>query len=151
MLAEDKAGLIAILQKTPEFKPIEITVAEELIDNYLTHGISSGYYIQIAEDDGQVAGYVCFGETPCTTGTWDIYWIAVDREKRRRSIGKTLSEAAEQAIKEANGRLIIIETSSIPMYENTRKFYLGRGYEVVAQIRDFYAIGDDKLILQKKL
>jgi ribosomal protein S18 acetylase RimI-like enzyme len=151
MLTDDKAGLLSILKNTPEFKPIELEVAEELIDNYLAHGISSGYHIQIAEDDGNVVGYVCFGETPCTVGTWDIYWIAVDKEKRGKSIGKTLSEVAEDAIKQADGRLIIIETSSIALYENTRKFYLARGYEEVARIPNFYAIGDDKIILQKKL
>ena len=96
-------------------------------------------------------GYVCYGETPMTIDTWDIYWIAVDRTKRRKNIGKALAEAAEGAIKQAHGRLIVIETSSLPSYENTRKFYLGRGYEVVAQIPDFYAPGDDKVILQKKL
>jgi ribosomal protein S18 acetylase RimI-like enzyme len=151
MSAEDKQTLLPILKNTPEFKPIEVTVAEELIDNYLTHGTSSGYHIQIAEDEGKVVGYVCFGETPCTVGTWDIYWIAVDQEKRGRSIGKTLSEVAENTIKQANGRLIIIETSSVPLYENTRKFYLARGYEIVARIPDFYMPGDDKLIMQKKL
>jgi ribosomal protein S18 acetylase RimI-like enzyme len=68
-----------------------------------------------------------------------------------RQIGKTLSEVAEKAIKQAGGRLIIIETSSTPLYENTQKFYFARGYEVVARIPDFYIPGDDKLILQKKL
>jgi ribosomal protein S18 acetylase RimI-like enzyme len=151
MSAQDKASLLPILASTPEFKPIEVEVAEEVIDSYLAHGVESGYYIQVAEDDGQVLGYVCFGETPCTVGTWDIYWIAVDKAKRGQKIGKTLSDVAEKAIREAGGRLIIIETSSVPLYENTRKFYLARDYEVIARIPDFYSVGDDKIILQKKL
>ncbi len=151
MSAQDKASLLPILKSTPEFKPIEVEVAEEVIDSYLAHGTESGYHIQVAEDEGNVLGYVCFGETPCTVGTWDIYWIAVDKDRRGRSIGKTLSEVAEKAIKEAGGRLIIIETSSVPLYENTRKFYLTRGFEIIARIPDFYSLGDDKIILQKKL
>jgi ribosomal protein S18 acetylase RimI-like enzyme len=151
MSAPDKASLLKILASTPEFKPIEVEVAEEVIDSYLAQGTESGYNIQVAEDEGQVLGYVCFGETPCTTGTFDIYWIAVDKTKRGHSIGKTLSSVAEKTIKEAGGRLIIIETSSVPLYENTRKFYLARGYEVIARIPDFYSVGDDKIILQKKL
>jgi len=151
MSAADKRALMPILKNTPEFKPFEVAVAEELIDYYLADGVKSGYNILIAEDDGQVAGYVCYGETPCTVGTWDIYWIDVSREKRGRGIGKMLSEAAETAIKKARGRLAFIETSSTPLYENTRKFYLGRGYEIVARIPDFYMPGDDKLILQKRL
>jgi ribosomal protein S18 acetylase RimI-like enzyme len=151
MSAQDKASLIPILKSTPEFKPIEVDVAEEVIDSYLNHGTESGYHIEVAEDEGKVLGYVCFGETPCTVGTFDIYWIAVDKERRGRSVGKTLSDVAEKAIKEAGGRLIIIETSSVPLYENTMKFYLARGYEVIARIPDFYMVGDDKIILQKKL
>ncbi|MHB8105033.1 MAG: GNAT family N-acetyltransferase [Dehalococcoidales bacterium] len=151
MLAKDKQGLMAILNNTPEFKPFEVTVAEELIDYYLAEGTQSGYNIQIAEDEGQVAGYICYGETPCTVGTWDIYWIAVDGTKRGKGIGKALSETAEKAMKQANGRLVFIETSSTPLYENTRHFYIARGYEMVACIPDFYMPGDDKIILQKKL
>jgi ribosomal protein S18 acetylase RimI-like enzyme len=151
MSAQDKASLLPILKSTPEFKPIEVDVAEEVIDSYLHHGTESGYNIEVAEDEGKVLGYVCFGETPCTVGTFDIYWIAVDKERRGRSVGKTLSDVAEKAIKEAGGRLIIIETSSVPLYENTMKFYLARGYEVIARIPDFYMVGDDKIILQKKL
>jgi ribosomal protein S18 acetylase RimI-like enzyme len=151
MLAQDKRALMTILKNTPEFNPSELVVAEELIDNYLAVGTKSGYHIQIAEDEGQIVGYVCYGETPMTIGTWDIYWIAVDRTKRGKGIGKALAEAAERAMKQAQGRLVFIETSSTPSYENTRRFYLGRGYVVIACIPDFYSPGDDKLILQKKL
>lgn len=151
MSAADKPALMRILKNTPEFKPFEITVAEELVDYYLSDGTKSGYNIFIADDDREVAGYVCFGETPCTIGTWDIYWIAVSQDKRGKGIGKLLDTAAETAIRQAAGRLAFIETSSTPLYENTRRFYEGRGYETIARIPDFYMPGDDKLILQKKL
>jgi ribosomal protein S18 acetylase RimI-like enzyme len=151
MSVADKPALMQILKNTPEFKPFEVTVAEELVDYYLSDGLKSGYNILIADDDGEVAGYVCFGETPCTIGTWDIYWIAVSQGKRGKGIGKMLDTAAETAIRKAHGRLVFIETSSTPLYENTRRFYQGRGYETIARIPDFYMPGDDKLILQKKL
>ncbi len=151
MVAGDKPALMQILRNTPEFKPFEVAVAEEVIDAYLNDPEGTGYFTLVAEDGGEIAGYICYGETPCTVGTWDIYWIAVDRSKRRRGIGKILSDTAEAAIKKAGGRLAIIETSSTPLYENTRNFYLRRGYETVARIPDFYTPGDDKLILRKRL
>jgi ribosomal protein S18 acetylase RimI-like enzyme len=151
MSAADKAPLMRILKNTPEFKPFEVDVAEELIDIYLNEGVKAGYDVRIADDDGEVAGYVCFGETPCTVGSWDIYWIAVDQSRRGKGIGKLLDTVTENAIREAHGRLAFIETSSTPLYENTRRFYQGRGYETIARIPDFYMPGDDKLILQKKL
>jgi D-alanine-D-alanine ligase len=151
MVAGDKPALMRILRNTPEFKPFEVVVAEEVIDAYLNDPEGTGYFTLVAEDGGEIAGYICYGETPCTVGTWDIYWVAVAREKRGRGIGKALSETAEAAIRQAGGRLAIIETSSTPLYENTRSFYLARGYETVARIPDFYTPGDDKLILLKKL
>lgn len=151
MKPEDKATVMKILQATPEFTPGEVIVAEELIDYYLTDLVGSGYLIEVAEVDSKVAGYICWGLTPLTEGTWDIYWIATDRKKQGQGIGTALLASAEAKIKQAGGRLAFIETSSKPGYEKTKGFYHARGYELVCQIPDFYAPGDDKLILQKRL
>jgi len=128
-----------------------VAVAEELIDSYLEYPSNSGYHILVAEVDSTVTGYICYGSTPLTEGTWDLYWMAVSREKQGRGIGSALMKSAEKEIVRAKGRLAIIETSSTPAYEKTRHFHLSQGYEIVARIPDFYAPGDDKLILQKRL
>ena len=151
MSAGDKPALMQILWHTPEFKPYEVVVAEEVIDGYLQDPKGTGYFALVADCDSQVAGYVCYGQTPCTVGTWDIYWIAVDGNKRGQGIGGVLTKAAEDDIKKARGRLIIIETSSQQLYENTRRFYLGQKYELVARIPDFYSPGDDLIMMQKRL
>jgi len=140
-----------ILRSTPEFKPAEVVVAEEVIDSYLRDPRGSGYYALVAELDSAIAGYICYGPAPLTEGTWDIYWMAVSAEKQGRGIGGALMAHAEDNIREAQGRLIVIETSSQPEYEKTRRFHLSHGYEVIGRISDFYAPGDDKLILQKRL
>jgi len=57
---------------------------------------------------------------------------------------------AENRIKEAGGRLILIETSSRPEYEGTVDFYRFQGYQVISWIPDFYAFGDDKLTFEKR-
>jgi predicted N-acetyltransferase YhbS len=128
-----------------------VVVAEELIDCYLEDPSSSGYHILVAEVDSNVTGYICYGPAPLTEGTWDVYWVAVTREKQGQGIGNALMKSAEKDIVRAKGRLAIIETSSTPAYEKTRGFHLSQGYEIVARIPDFYAPGDDKLILQKRL
>jgi ribosomal protein S18 acetylase RimI-like enzyme len=151
MSHEDKPHVTKILRGTPEFKPFEVVVAEEIIDSYLQYQSSSGYHILVAEVDSTVTGYICYGPTPLTEGTWDIYWMAIAREKQRRGIGSALMKSAEKEIVRAKGRLVIIETSSTPLYEKTRHFHLSQGYEVICRIPDFYAPGDDKLVLQKRL
>jgi predicted N-acetyltransferase YhbS len=151
MSHEDKPLITKILRATPEFKPFEVAVAEELIDCYLDDPSGSGYHVLVAEVDSIVTGYICYGPTPLTKGTWDIYWMAVAQERQGQGIGSALTKAAEKEITRAKGRLAIIETSSTPAYEKTRHFHLRQGYKVICRIPDFYAPGDDKLILQKRL
>jgi len=123
----------------------------ELLDAYLEDPANSGYSVLVAEADSSVVGYICFGPTPLTTGTWDVYWIAVARLKRGGGIGKALLASAEARMKETQARLILIETSSKPNYESTRRFYLSQAYELISRIPDFYEPGDDKLTFQKRL
>lgn len=149
MTAADKPAIMHILRHTPEFKPFEVTVAEEVIDASLKDPKGSGYHILVAEGNPGISGYICYGPTPCTEGTWDFYWEAVSRDQRGKGIGTALSRAAEAAVRKARGRMILIETSSTPIYEKTRRFHEGRGYEVVARIPDYYAPGDDKVVMMK--
>ena len=151
MSAADRPAVMQILRHTPEFKPYEVAVAEEVIDGYLQDPQGTGYHALVADEDSRVIGYICYGQTPCTVGTWDIYWIAVSGDARGKGTGGALTKAAEEDIRREQGRLILIETSSQPVYENTRRFYLGQKYEPVARIPDFYSPGDDLLIMQKRL
>jgi ribosomal protein S18 acetylase RimI-like enzyme len=151
MTSRDKPAIMQFLHDTPEFKPAEVVVAEELIDCYLDDSSGSGYYVLVAEVNSSVVGYICYGLTPLTEGTWDIYWIAVASKEQSQGIGSTLLASAESKIKEAHGRMALIETSSKPEYEKTRLFYQSRGYQVVSRIADFYEPGDDKLTFQKRL
>jgi ribosomal protein S18 acetylase RimI-like enzyme len=151
MISEDKLAIMRILRSTPEFKPAEVVIAEEVIDSYLDDPSGSGYYVLVAEIGPSVVGYVCYGPTPLTEGTWDMYWLAVAPKEQGRGIGKALSAIAEGNIREAQGRIVLIETSSTPEYERTRGFHHSQGYEVACRIGDFYAPGDDKLVFQKRL
>ena len=151
MTGKDKPAIIEMLRNIPEFMPAEVDVAEEVLDSYLHDPIGSGYQVFVAEVGSSIAGYICYGPTPLTEGTWDIYWLAVTPKQQSRGIGKALLGFAEDNIKEAKGRLALIETSSKPEYEATRLFYQAQGYEMACRIVDFYAPGDDKLVFQKRL
>jgi GNAT superfamily N-acetyltransferase len=151
MTRDDKPKVMRLLRALSEFEPPEIAVAEEVIDSHLDNPSGSGYHIQVAELDSAVAGYICYGPAPLTEGTWDLYWLAVSAKEQGKGIGSALMGFAEDEIRKAEGRLIIIETSSKPGYQKTRRFYLDQGYETVGRIPEFYAPGDDKLILRKQL
>jgi GNAT superfamily N-acetyltransferase len=151
MSHKDKPAVIQMLRSIPGFKPAEVDVAEEVIDSYLSDSTRSSYHIFVAEASSSIVGYVCYGPTPLTESTWDIYWLAVAPDKQKQGTGKALLNFAEGNIKETKGRLSIIETSSTPGYKATRHFYQTQGYEMACRIADFYAPGDDKLVFQKRL
>ena len=151
MITQDKSAIMDMLQNMPEFKPPEVVVAEEVLDDYLRDSIRSGYHVFAAEIDSLAVGYICYGPTPLTEGTWDIYWLAVAPNQQSQGIGKSLLSFAEANIKETGGRIAVIETSSRPEYEATARFYRTQGYELTCRIADFYAPGDDKLIYLKRL
>ena len=151
MSASDRTVLLKILKNTPEFKPSEISVAEEVLECCMRDNEKSGYFTLVVEDNKEVVGFVCYGPTPLTEGTWDIYWEAVSRKRRGQGIGGTLLKAAEREIRKSKGRLALVETSSTPAYEKTRQFYSRHGYDEIARVPDFYEPGDDKLILKKRL
>jgi len=151
MTRQDRAPVLRIVHNIKEFTPSEMAVAEEVIDDYLEDPLCSGYNISLAIVDRQIVGYICFGPAPMTNGTWDIYWMAVDPKWQSRGIGHTLMTHAEHLIRHSKGRLIIIETSSKPEYEKTRRFHVSHGYEISCKIEGFYAPDDDKLVLMKRL
>ena len=149
VVAGDRPEIIRILEGTQAFTPGDVQVAIELIDCYLEGSISSGYHLWLAELDGQITGYICYGPTPLTTGTWDVYWIATDPGLKGRGIGTALLNFTEQDIRQADGRMILIETASNPLYLEARRFYLARGYIIVSSIPDFYSPGDNRITFRK--
>ena len=148
---DDRAPLFDILDSVPEFSHDDVTVAREVIDSCLHDPSRSGYHVLVAEVDAGVVDYICYGPTPLTQSTWDMYWMATLPARQGQGIGGNLMALAESRIVELGGRLALIETSSQPGYERTVRFHLHHGYELIARIPDFYAPGDDRLILQKKL
>jgi ribosomal protein S18 acetylase RimI-like enzyme len=80
-----------------------------------------------------------------------LWWIVVRPDRHGRGIGKRLMAFMEEDATTAGGRVMFLETSSLPSYEPTRRFYLSLGYEVTGQIRDYYAEGDDMVFFRKSL
>jgi GNAT superfamily N-acetyltransferase len=150
MAARDKEAVLGLIRATGFFTAAEVDVAEELIDIYLGQPGQKDYDIVVVEDDsGRPAGYMTWGPTPLTEGTYDLYWMAVAPSEQGRGRGKELVRWLEAEVGRRDGRLIIIETSSQPKYRGTRQFYAGLGYGEVARVPDFYRAGDDRVIYAK--
>ena len=148
---DDPAVVRRLCVAAGNFSPDEIEVAGSLAEERLKTGKASGYFFVFAQMNDTLAGYACYGPIPCTRESWDLYWIVVDPVFQGRGIGKKLLTATQNAVLEANGARIYIETSSRSSYQKTRDFYRACGYRVEARLADFYAPNDDKFIFMRLL
>jgi ribosomal protein S18 acetylase RimI-like enzyme len=149
IIAEDKEEIRNILLDVGNFTQVEVRVALSLIDERFKG--DEDYNFLIAELENRIIGYACYGPSPMTNGTWDIYWMAVLKEFQGNKIGSFLTEVIEDEIRKRRGRLILIETSSKESYDATRTFYEKKGYRVMGKIERFYSETDDKIIYGKYL
>jgi ribosomal protein S18 acetylase RimI-like enzyme len=155
-----------ILYATGAFRAEEIDVALELFDESCGPavrvpfdpgaGVASyefiGAFVHDGESiSGELTGYACYGATPGTDRTYDLYWIAVHPEHRGTGSGSRLLGEVERRLRDRGARLLVVETSARISYAQTRSFYEHRGYREHARLRDFYAPGDDRVIYAKKL
>ncbi|HWV37300.1 MAG TPA: GNAT family N-acetyltransferase [Vulgatibacter sp.] len=149
----DLLALRHLIDSIENFTPDEKEVARELAELAVSAspGERADYELLVAEEAGALAGYVCFGPTPMTLATWDLYWIVSSPRLRGRGAGSRLLLAMEEAARRRGGRQVRIETSSGGEYVSTRAFYDRHGYPEVARLRDFYKPGDDLITLYKRL
>ena len=151
---QDRPSLVSLLGRIDNFSDEERTVALELIDLVLQAPGQRhpDYQVLVADrGDGELVGYVCYGPTPMTQGTYDLYWIASDPKVRGQGVGASLVSAMEGDLRRRAGRLVRIETSATEAYGPTRGFYAAMKYAEEARFRDFYTPGDDLIILKKAL
>jgi ribosomal protein S18 acetylase RimI-like enzyme len=148
---DDHEALDRLLRATGFFNGEEHSVALELVSERIAEGEGSHYRFLVAEEDGEVLGYACWGPILGTVASVDLYWIAVDPQAQGRGVGKALMEMAEAQVAAEGRSRVYLETSSRAQYVPTRAFYLRCGYSVVAELEDFYAPGDGKVVFLKVL
>jgi ribosomal protein S18 acetylase RimI-like enzyme len=151
-----------ILDATSVFRDDEVAVALELFDETFAvgrarapydpgDGVADYEFVGSFSVDGQLVGYVCYGSTPGTDRTYDLYWIAMHPDFQGTGGGSQLLDEVERRLRQREARLLVVETSSRDDYASTRRFYEAHGYLAVATLADFYAPGDARVIYTKRL
>ncbi len=154
MTKRDRARVAELLLATAAFSDDEIVVAMELFDTAHADDPSpfNDYeFIAAFSEAEKIVGYGCFGPTPATEATHDLYWLAVDPEAQGQGIGTQLMKRIEHTLESRGARLLVVETSSRADYQDTRTFYARRGYAEAARVRDFYGPADDRIIFTTRL
>ena len=144
----DRRRIEEITRAVSVFRDDEVPVALEVFDGAVAG--SPDYVALGATVDERLVGWICWGPTPCTLGTYDLYWMAVDPAAQAVGIGTALLREMEGRLA-GSARLIVVETAGRPDYRPTRAFYEARGYRKASVIPDFYAPGDDQVVYLKAL
>jgi ribosomal protein S18 acetylase RimI-like enzyme len=147
---EETPRLVELARETDVFKPHEIIALREVLDDYHAFNRAQGHRSVTFERDGRAIGFAYYAPAAMTDRTWYLFWIAVERSGQARGVGSALLRWAEDDIQRERGRLFLIETSSLPHYDPTRRFYLKHGYERTAVLADYYADGDDMVVFRKR-
>jgi ribosomal protein S18 acetylase RimI-like enzyme len=153
----DRPALAALLSRIDNLSDEEKGVALELVDETIDDPARSTYRFRLGFDEapdgtpGALIGYVCFGKTPMTRRTFDLYWIVVDKALQGRGIGRSLLGACEAAVRDEGGLTVRVETASKESYGSTIAFYERTKFALSGRIADFYDDGDDLLIFTKRV
>jgi ribosomal protein S18 acetylase RimI-like enzyme len=147
----DTKPVLALASRTGVFKPHEIQALDEVLSDFHARNKNQDHCSITFEEGGEVLGFAYYAPAAMTDRTWYLYWIAVTKQTQARGIGGKLLRYVENDIRAKRGRILLIETSSLPNYDLTRKFYLKHHYEQATVIADFYADDDSLVVFSKRM
>ena len=123
---------------------------DEMISDYFNNPDTQDIWFTYIVNNKQVAIGYCVPEK-FTDGTYNLLAIGVSQDTQRKGIASQMMNYIEQRLKQNDGRILIVETSSDDAQIGARIFYKKIGYAQEAVIKDFWKDGEDKIVFFKKL
>lgn len=139
---------LKIVIETSGLFPAELL--DEMVTDYFTNSETKDIWLTKLDNHTPVAIAYCAPER-LTEGTYNLYLIAVHTNFQAKGLGGEMMRHLESLLQSRGERILLVETSGLPEFELTRKFYDKCGYHREAVIRDFYRDGEDKIVFWKKL
>ncbi len=122
---------------------------DDMMADYFDNSESNNFWL--TDNDAGPVGVAYYAPERLTEGTWNLYLIAIHPDRQEQGRGAALLRYVEDQLRQRGERLLLVETSGVPEFEYQRAFYRKCGYTEEARIRDFYQVGDDKVIFRKAL
>lgn len=148
------AHLLSIAEATGIFRDGEVdALLDGVLKDYFDGKLPPGHELRVCSDaaDDSALGWAYFASSFKASGVWDLWWIGVDPGAQKSGVGGALLNCVEKRIEEKSGRILVIETSSMPALSPARSFYERRGYANCGLIPDFYGSGEAKVTFAKTL
>jgi ribosomal protein S18 acetylase RimI-like enzyme len=123
---------------------------DEMIADYFKNVDTQDIWFTYIDNNSPVAIGYCVHEK-LTSGTYNLLAIGVAESYQRKGVAIEMMNYIEQLLRQQNGRILIVETSSDSAQFGARKLYEKIGYKQETVIRDFWNDGEDKIVFWKKL
>ena len=137
------------------FAAEEISFFDELLAGFFNDSLEGHQWlVATGYDPSAILAAAYFAPEPFADRMWNLYFIATDPDQHGSGVGTELIEHVESELRSSGedvARTLIVDTSSLPEYEQARGFYLRRGFVEEARVRDFNGPGDDKVTFWKSL
>jgi GNAT superfamily N-acetyltransferase len=141
----DQTAVRAIAHASGLFTPDETAMMDGMIADHFAN-LRDHCWIILQDQTG-----AAYAAPEMAQGTWNMLFIAVLPAHRGKGGGAALLQAVEAHLRGQAARLMIVETSGLGSFAQTRAFYAKAGFDEEARIRDFYAAGEDKVVFRKLL
>ena len=142
----DLPSVRVVLEETGLFPP---EMLDAMVEPYLLEQVGHHWLAAFVEE--RLVGFAYAEPERMTDGTLNLLAIAVRPAAQKLGVGRALVRFLEDRARVQDGRVLIVETSSLDEYAGTRAFYAGQSFTEEARIRDFYAEGEDKILFWKHL
>jgi ribosomal protein S18 acetylase RimI-like enzyme len=123
---------------------------DDMTKDFFSNEKTTDIWLTREVDNIPIAVIYCAPER-MTDGTFNLYLIAISKNLQGNGIGTEMMTYVENLLKKKGNRILLVETSALPEFEMTRKFYEKLDFKREAVIREFYQKGEDKVVFWKKL
>ena len=146
---QHKQPLLAIIEASGQFDADGLAYVADTLDAHWDNPQQAIWLTAI--DTEQPVGVAYCAPEPVTDGTWNLLMLWLQDGFAGQGFGKALVAEIEKELRARSARLLIVETSQLPEFERARKFYQSYGFQLAAEVKDFFAVGDNKLIYSYRL
>ena len=146
---QHQAALLAITEASGKFDADSLAYVADTLDAHWANPQQAIWLTALADE--QPIGVAYCAPEPVTNGTWNLLMLWVKDGFEGKGFGRALVSGVEDELRERGARLLIVETSQLPDFEPARKFYQNYGFKLEAEVKDFFDVGDNKLIYIKEL
>lgn len=146
---EQRQALLAIIEGSGQFDEDALAHVASTLDAHFENP-DAAIWLTALDNETPVGVAHCAPE-PVTSGTWNLLMLWTKEGYSGQGHGTALVTDVEHALNQRGARLLIVETSQLPAFAPARAFYDRCGFKREAEIADFFAAGDNKVIYTKPL